>query len=98
MTRLYPSGWKQSIAGAGFFSASLLSPTGLATLAVLREAGFLPSTKKEGLGKPGDSWGHHIPNSGRLEIQASLNKDPPSQVHSVCCVLCTGALLGVDSM
>lgn len=37
-------------AGAGIFSAPLLTPTGLAALAVLRAAGFLPSTKT-GAGK-----------------------------------------------
>lgn len=48
--QFHPSAWKPSTAGAGILSAPLLTPTGLAALAVLRGAGFLPSTKT-GAGK-----------------------------------------------
>lgn len=59
------------------FCLPLLIPTGLAALAVLRGAGFLPSTKTEGLGKLGDSWGYPISNSGRdLRLKRHLIKTP----------------------
>lgn len=59
------------------FCFPFLTPTGLAALAVLRGAGFLPSAKTEGLGKPGGQLGlSHFQFWQRLETQASLNKDP----------------------
>lgn len=44
---------------------------------MLRGAGFLPSAKTEGLGKPGDSWDYPISNSGRdLRLKHHLIKTP----------------------
>lgn len=75
------------------FCFPVLTPTGLAALAVLRGAGFLPSAKTEGLGKPGDSWDYPISNSGRdLRLKHHLIKTPPPSPLCLLCLLLSGSL------